>query len=72
MWHKRVTASDTNNQAVVFTPQANYTDLATATGRRILVPTSADRGVSRGQRDGTPTVLNLSFIYNEIYRRPKV
>jgi hypothetical protein len=32
-----------------------------ATGRRILVPTFVDRGVSRGQRSGTPTAINLSF-----------
>jgi hypothetical protein len=29
---------------MVFSPQAKYTDWATANGRRILVPTSADRG----------------------------
>jgi hypothetical protein len=28
---------------------------------RNLVPTFADRGVSRGQRDGTPTVVDRSF-----------
>jgi hypothetical protein len=33
-----------------FSPEANYTDWATATGRRILVPTPVHRGVSRGQR----------------------
>jgi hypothetical protein len=33
--------------------QANYTDLA---------PTFADRGVSHGQRSGSPTVVNLSFL----------
>jgi hypothetical protein len=43
-------------------PQANYTDWSTATGRRILVPTFMDRGVSRSQRDGTPTDVNLSFL----------
>jgi hypothetical protein len=42
--------------------QANYTDWATATHRRILVPTFADRGVLRGQRGGTPTAVNLSFL----------
>jgi hypothetical protein len=26
------------------------------------VPTSADRGVSRGQRGGSPTAVNLSFL----------
>jgi hypothetical protein len=46
---------------VALSPQANYTDWATATGRRILVSTFADRGVSRGQRGGFRTVVNLSF-----------
>jgi hypothetical protein len=50
----------TNSVAV--TPQANYTDWATATGRRILVPTFANRGVSHGQRGGTPAAVNLSFL----------
>jgi hypothetical protein len=47
---------------VALSPQANYTDLATATCRRNLVPTFVDRGVSRGQRGGSPTVVNLSFL----------
>jgi hypothetical protein len=34
-----------------FNSQANYTDRATARGRRIVVPTFV--GVSRGQRGGT-------------------
>jgi hypothetical protein len=34
---------------VAIIPQANYTDWPTAAGRRILVPTFADRRVSRGQ-----------------------
>jgi hypothetical protein len=42
--------------------QANSTDWATATCRRNLVPTFVDRGVSRGQRGGSPTVVNLSFL----------
>jgi hypothetical protein len=36
----------------------NYTNWATATCRRNLVPTFVDRGVSRGQRGGSPTVIN--------------
>jgi hypothetical protein len=40
----------------------DYTDCATATCRRNLMSTSADRGVSRGQRGGTPTSVNLSFL----------
>jgi hypothetical protein len=52
---------------VAFSPQANYADWATATGRRILVPTFADRGVSCCQRGGTPTALNLSFLDRSRY-----
>jgi hypothetical protein len=37
-------------------------DWTTATGRRILVPTFADRGVSRDQRGGKTTAVNLSFL----------
>jgi hypothetical protein len=48
--------------SVAFSPQANYTDWATATCRRNLVPTFADKGVSRGQRGGSPTAVNLSFL----------
>jgi hypothetical protein len=29
---------------------------------KFLVPTFVDRGVSRGQRGGSPTVVNLSFL----------
>jgi hypothetical protein len=46
--------------SVAFSLQANYTNWATATCRRNLVPTFAGRGVSRGQRGGSPTVVNLS------------
>jgi hypothetical protein len=45
--------------SVALSPQANYTDWATATCRRNLVSASADRGVSRGQRGGSPTVVKL-------------
>jgi hypothetical protein len=32
------------------------------------MPTFADRGVSRGQRGGSPTVVNLSFLkYEKLY-----
>jgi hypothetical protein len=48
--------------SVALSPQANYTDWATATCRRNLVPTFVDMGVSRGQRGGSPTVVNLSFL----------
>jgi hypothetical protein len=42
-WYRRI-CKQTNSLA--FSPQANYTDSATATDRRILVPTFLDRGVS--------------------------
>jgi hypothetical protein len=48
--------------SVAFSPQANYTDWATATYWRNLVPTLVDRGVSRGQHGGSPTAVNLSFL----------
>jgi hypothetical protein len=49
--------------SVAFSPQTNPTDSATATCRRNLVPTFVDRGVSRGQRGGIPTAVNLSFLH---------
>jgi hypothetical protein len=42
---------------MAFSPQANYTDWATATCPRNLVLTFVDRGVSRGQRGGFPTFV---------------
>jgi hypothetical protein len=48
--------------SVALSPQAKYTDWATATCRRNLVPTFVDRGVSRGQRGGSRTAVNLSFL----------
>jgi hypothetical protein len=53
---------------VALSPQSNYTDWMTATCRRNLVPTFVDRGVSRGQRGGSPTVVNLSFLDRIKYR----
>jgi hypothetical protein len=49
--------------SVALSPQANYTDGSTATCRRSLVPTFADRRLSRGQRGGSHTVVNLSFLH---------
>jgi hypothetical protein len=43
--------------------RANFTEWATAICRRNLVPTFVDRGVSRGQNGGSPTVVNLSFLH---------
>jgi hypothetical protein len=69
---------------VALSPQANYTDWATATWRN-LVSTFVDRGVSRGQRGGSPMVVNLGFLdrqtsqqmliimqHSEIIREPQV
>jgi hypothetical protein len=53
--------------SVAPSPQANYTDWATTTCRRNLVPTFVDRGMSRGQRGGSPTVFNLSFLDQSRY-----
>jgi hypothetical protein len=53
--------------SVALSPQAKYTDSATATCRRNLVSTFADRGMSRGQRRGSPTVVNLSFLDRSRY-----
>jgi hypothetical protein len=49
------TKQETNS--VAFSPQANYTVWSTVAGRQILLPTFADRGVSRGQRDRPPRTL---------------
>jgi hypothetical protein len=53
--------------SVAPSPQANYTDWATATFRRNLVPSFVDRGVSRGHRGGSPTVVNLNFLDRSRY-----
>jgi hypothetical protein len=58
--------------SVTFSLQANYTDGSTATCRRILVSTFVDRGVSRGQRGGSPTVVNLSSLHWSRYYSFKV
>jgi hypothetical protein len=47
---------------VALSLRVNYTDWATATCWRNLVPTFADRGMSRGQRGGSPTVSNLQAL----------
>jgi hypothetical protein len=55
--------------SVTLSPRANYTDWSTATYRRNLVSTFVDRGVSRGQRDGFLTVVNLSFLDRTVAAR---
>jgi hypothetical protein len=59
----------TNKQtiSVALSPRTNYTDWSTATCRRNLVPTFVDRGVSRGQRGGSSTVANPSFLDRSRY-----
>jgi hypothetical protein len=52
---------------MALSPQANYTDWTTATCRWNLVPTFVDRGVLRGQRGRSPTVINLSFLDRSRY-----
>jgi hypothetical protein len=52
---------------MAFSTQANRTDWATATGRRILVSYFVDRGVSRVQHGGTPTAINLAFLDRSRY-----
>jgi hypothetical protein len=52
--------------SMTFSPQANYTDWATATWRN-LVPTSVDIWVLCGQRDESPTVVKLSFLDGSRY-----
>jgi hypothetical protein len=46
---------------MAFSPQVSYTDLSTSAGQRILVPTFANRGISRCQRDGSPRPLISVF-----------
>jgi hypothetical protein len=52
-------SQQTNSMA--HSPQANYTNWATATCWRNLVLTFVDRGVSCGQCGRSPTIVNLSF-----------
>jgi hypothetical protein len=53
--------------SVALSPQWKFTDLSTATCQRNLVPTFVDRGVSRGQRGGSPTAVNFSFVDGSRY-----
>jgi hypothetical protein len=52
---------------VALSPQANYTNWATAASWRNLVPTFVDRGVLCGQCGRSPMVVNLSFIDHCFY-----
>jgi hypothetical protein len=64
-WYVVLRTQKTNS--VALSPQANCTDWWTATCRRNLVPTFVDWGVSRGQRGGSPTVVNLNFLDRSRY-----
>jgi hypothetical protein len=48
--------------SVALSPWPNYTDWATSTCGQNSVPTFVDRGVLRGQRGLSPTVVNFSFL----------
>jgi hypothetical protein len=56
-----------HTNSMVLSPQSNYTDWAPATCRRNAVPTFVYRGVSRGQRGRSSTVVNLSFLDRNCY-----
>jgi hypothetical protein len=45
--------------SVAFSPQANYTDWATAAGRRILLPNFADRRYCRPDDGGAKILRNV-------------
>jgi hypothetical protein len=62
-----ITVYKETNKLRGFYPRANYTDWTAAACRRNLLPTFVDRGVWRGQRGGSPTVVNLSFIDRSRY-----
>jgi hypothetical protein len=53
--------------SVAFSPQVNSTNWAATTGQRILMSAFADRGMLRGQHDGTPTAVNLSLLEQSCY-----
>jgi hypothetical protein len=51
--------------SMAFSPQANYTDCAAATCRRNLVPTFANKGVSRGQRGIKEVIQEKSINHHD-------
>jgi hypothetical protein len=53
--------------SVAFSTQAEYTDWATGTCWPNLVLTFTDRVLSRGQRGGPPTVVDISFLDRRRY-----
>jgi hypothetical protein len=60
-WYQTYYLHQNKTNTVALSQQANYTDWATATCRRNLVPTFVDRRVSRGHRGGQPTSLISVF-----------
>jgi hypothetical protein len=66
-WRKLYELYSSLSLSVAFSSRAKYADRATATCRRNLVPTFVDRGVSRGQRGRSHTVVNLSFLDQNRY-----
>jgi hypothetical protein len=64
---KQTNKQKKKTNSVDLSPGANSTDWVTATCLRSLVSTFVDRGVSRGQRDGSPTAVNLSFLDRSYY-----
>jgi hypothetical protein len=65
--YKDLWSTELKTNSVALSPQANYTDWATATSWRNLVPTFADREVSCGQSGGSPTVVHISFLDRNRY-----
>jgi hypothetical protein len=59
-WSKLLGPEGDHLNSVALSPQANCTDWATVTCRRHFVLTFVDRGVSRGQRGGSPPRLLMS------------
>jgi hypothetical protein len=52
---------------MALSPQANYTDWEIPACRQNLVPAFVDRVVPFGQRGGSSTVVNLSFLDGSRY-----
>jgi hypothetical protein len=65
--HRRKLNNTKQTNSMALSRQAKYTDWATATCQRNLVPTFVDRGVSHGQCGGTPAAVNLSFLDRSRY-----
>jgi hypothetical protein len=60
--HQKTAIKQNKSNSVALSPQANYTDWATANYRRNLVRTFVDRRESLGQRGRSLMVVNLSFL----------